>query len=197
MSYTNEQELLCAIASGDQDAYRYLFNNSKDKVYSYAVHFTRSTFIAEEITQEVFVKLWVGRDTLTDINNIEAWMATITRNLCFNYLKKKALELKVKTAVTAKEDTATENVEEYILYKDQLSMLQLAMEQLSPQQRMIFRLNRENGLKNDEIARQLNITPNTVKTHMVTALRKIRQFMESHPASIFLPLAIFLKIIFK
>ena len=82
------------------------------------------------------------------------------------------------------ETEGEENVDDYIFYKDQLQRLGEALDQLSPQQRLIFRLNRDQGMKNEEIARQLNISPNTVKTHMVTALRKIRLFLETHPASI-------------
>ena len=182
--YIKEHDLLMSIARGNEEAFRSLFVLLKDKVYSYSFHFTRSVFTAEEITQEVFLKIWVNRESLPEINSIEAWVVTITRNLCFNQLKKKALEQKIKNSFINAETEGEENVDNYIFYKDQLQRLGEAINQLSPQQRLIFRLNRDQGLKNEEIARQLNISPNTVKTHMVTALRKIRLFLETHPASI-------------
>ncbi|CAN5681778.1 RNA polymerase sigma-70 factor [soil metagenome] len=196
-TYDNEHELLCCIATGNQEAFRSLFEQFKNKVYSFAAHFTHSDFIAEEITQEVFIKIWMSRETLPEINNIEAWIITLTKNCCFNQLKKKALEMNMKAAVAQNEVMEADNVAEYIFYKDRLSILKDAMEELSPQQRLIFRLNREDGLKNEEIAHQLNIAPNTVKTHMVTALRKIREFMQTHPASFLLSIGGFLKFIFK
>jgi RNA polymerase sigma-70 factor (ECF subfamily) len=58
------------------------------------------------------------------------------------------------------------------------------LEGLSPQQRLIFNLNREKGLKNSEIAQKLNLSPNTVKTHMVSALRRLKEYFESHPISV-------------
>lgn len=195
--YINEHELLCAIAAGNQDAFSSLFEQLKDKVYSFASHFSHSQFIAEEITQEVFLKIWVSRECLTEIKSIEAWVIIVTKNLCFNYLKKKAVELKVRIAIEEKSNIADDNVDDYISYKDQLGILQLAIEQLSPQQRMIYRLNREDGLKNEEIARYLNLTPNTVKTHMVAALRKIRKFMQTQQLSIFVAIVCLLKYIFK
>ena len=182
--YIKEHDLLMSIARGNEEAFRSLFVLLKDKVYSYSFHFTRSVFTAEEITQEVFLKIWVNRESLPEINSIEAWVVTITRNLCFNQLKKKALEQKIKNSFINAETEGEENVDNYIFYKDQLQRLGEAINQLSPQQRLIFRLNRDQGLKNEEIARQLNISPNTVRTHMVTALRKIRLFLETHPASI-------------
>ena len=196
VSFNNEYELLYAIATGSQDAFCSLFKQLKDKVFSFALHFTHSSFIAEEITQEVFMKLWVSRVSLAEVKNIEAWIMTVTKNLCFNHLKKKAVELKTKIILAQKEAGFEMNVDDYVFYKDQLGILKLAMDQLSPQQRTIFRLNREEGLKNEEIARQLNITPNTVKTHMVAALRKIRTYMQNHSVNIFLSIASLLNFIF-
>lgn len=183
-AYIKEHDLLMSIAHGNEDAFRSLFVLLRNKVYSYSFHFTRSVFTAEEITQEVFLNIWVNRESLPEINSIEAWVVTITRNLCFNQLKKKALEQKIKNSFINAETEGEENVDNYIFYKDQLQRLGEAINQLSPQQRLIFRLNRDQGMKNEEIARQLNISPNTVKTHMVTALRKIRLFLETHPANI-------------
>ncbi len=177
-------DLLVNIAKGDQQAFCRLFEAFKTKVYSYSYHFTRSAFSAEEISQEVFMKIWTGRESIADIENIEAWISTMTRNLCFNYLKKVALEKRLSRAIADKGAESEENVEQYISYKDQLSRLGEALDQLSPQQRLIFQLNRNKGLKNEEIARQLNISPNTVKSHLVSALRKIRHFLEAHPAHI-------------
>lgn len=192
-AYIKEHDLLMSIARGNEDAFRSLFVLLKDKVYSYSLHFTRSVFTAEEITQEVFLKIWLNRESLPEINSIEAWIVTVTRNLCFNQLKKKALEQKIKNSIVNVETEGEENVDNYIFYKDQLQRLGEAIDQLSPQQRLIFRLNRNQGMKNEEIARQLNISPNTVKTHMVTALRKIRLFLETHPASIIFLVFVLLK----
>jgi RNA polymerase sigma-70 factor (family 1) len=183
-SHTEEHKLLISIARNDEAAFRRLFVMFRDKIYSYSLHFTRSAFIAEDITQEVFMKIWVNRESLAEVNSIEAWVITVTRNLCFNQLKKKALEQRVKNSITIHEPVTEENVEAYVSYKDQLSRIDEAIGQLSPQQRLIYKLNREQGLKNEEIAHQLNISPNTVKTHMVAALRKIRHFLETHPANI-------------
>ena len=62
VSNTGEHELLVSIANGNEDAFRHLFTMLKDKVYSYSLRFTHSLFIAEEITQEVFMKVWVNKD---------------------------------------------------------------------------------------------------------------------------------------
>lgn len=178
-------DCLADIAKGDQDAFSQFFHAFKNRIYSFSYSFTRSAEVAEEITQDVFIKVWTNRESLTTIENVDAWLGTITRNLCFNYLKKRALEKKIASTLLKTQTHTEQNVEQYLSYKERVSQVAEALDQLSPQQRLIFRLNRDKGLKNEEIAHQLNISPNTVKTHMVSALRKIRSFLESHAAHLF------------
>lgn len=188
-----DHDRLVDIANGDQEAFRRFFQFYKNKVYSFSYSFTKSAEIAEEITQDVFIKVWTSGASLTEVENIEAWMSTITRNLCFNYLKKLALERKARGILQKSRPSAEQNVEQYLSYKESARQVAEAVDQLSPQQRLIFNLNRNEGLKNEEIAHQLNLSPNTVKNHMVIALRKIKSFLESHAAHLFSLLLFFLK----
>lgn len=181
------------ISNGDQEAFRRFFNAFKNKIYSFSFSFTKSAEIAEEITQDVFIKVWTSRQSLAEIENMDAWLSTVTKNLCFNYLKKQALERKVASVLQQKQPLSDQNVEQYLSYKEKVIQVAEAVDQLSPQQRLIFSLNREKGLKNEEIAHQLNLSPNTVKAHMVSALRKIRSFLESHATHLFGLLLLFLK----
>ncbi len=154
--------------------------NGKNDIYAHAFHFTQSVFVAEEITQDVFLKLWLNKQSLAEINNLEAWLYTITKNACFNQLKKIAREHRLKNSLAQEPEQIDETTESYLVVKEQQSLLQQAIDHLSAQQKLVFKLNREGGLKNAEIARQLNISPNTVKTHMVGALRSIRLFFKTH-----------------
>jgi RNA polymerase sigma-70 factor (ECF subfamily) len=194
IAYRNEEhELLAGIANGSEEAFRTLFAKYRHKVYSFSLYFTRSAFIAEDITQEVFLKIWMNRQSMTEIKNMEAWIITVTRNLCFNQLKKTAYEQKVKISLAEKELESEESTEAYISYKEQRTRIGEAVENLSPAERLVFRLNRDQGMKKEEIARQLKISPNTVKTHLVNALKKIRLFFTTHPANIFIFLFFSLK----
>lgn len=188
-----DRDWLDGIVSGDQEVFSHFFHAFKNKIYSFSYSFTHSTEVAEEITQDVFIKVWANRESLPQIENIDAWLSTITRNLCLNYLKKLALERKTKEVLRKEGKNIDQNVEQYLSYKERVMQVAEAVDQLSPQQRLIFSLNREKGLKNEEIAHELNLSPNTVKTHMVTALRKIRSFLESHAAHLFSLFILFLK----
>jgi RNA polymerase sigma-70 factor (family 1) len=189
-----DQNCLADIADGDQKAFCHFFAAFKHKIYSFSFSFTRSAEMAEEITQEVFIKAWSNRESLRAVENIDAWLSTVTRNLCFNYLKRLGLERKATVRLMKTQNYTEQNVEEYVSYKERLNEIDEALGQLSPQQRLIFNLNRGKGMKNEEIARELHLSPNTVKTHMVIALRKIRLFLESHATHLFTLAIIFVGI---
>jgi RNA polymerase sigma-70 factor (family 1) len=187
------REWIINIANGDQEAFSHFFHALKNKIYSFSYSFIHSAEAAEEITQEVFIKVWRNRESLSQIDNVDAWLSTITKNLCLNYLKKLALERKSKQEFQNGDEPVDQNVEHYLSYKERVLQVAEAVDQLSPQQRLIFTLNRDKGMKNEEIAHQLNLSPNTVKTHLVTALKKIRSFLESHATHLFSLFLLFLK----
>ena len=114
---------------------------------------------------------------------MEAWLITVTRNLCFNQLKRNAQQQKLCQLIAdnGQEMNCEENVDEYILYKDKLKQLKEVVNHLPPQQRIIFNLNRNEGLRNEEIALRLNISTNTVKSHFGKALRTLRQTIQIDP----------------
>src|SRR5687767_3663100 len=83
----------------EQELFRRLFETHRDKVYSYALRLTHVKILAEDIVQDIFMKLWLNRHQLSFIDNKEAWIFRITRNHCFNVLKKIALENRTNTSL--------------------------------------------------------------------------------------------------
>ncbi|MCW3092625.1 MAG: polymerase ECF-type sigma factor [Ferruginibacter sp.] len=180
---TDEHQLVMRIAEGSEQAFTQFFDFHKNDVYGHALHFAQSVSIAEEITQDVFLKCWIKRGSLPEIVNLQAWLFTIAKNQCFNHLKKMAREHQLKNAMASANESTDENIESYLAVKEQQKILQQAIDQLSDQQKRVYAMNREGGMKNAEIAKQLNISPNTAKTHMVSALRSIRLFFKAHAES--------------
>lgn len=172
-------ETLSESSPEDEELFLKLFEKFKNNVYSYSLHITHSEIVAEDITQEVFMKVWLQRNSLGDINNEEAWIITIARNLCFNQLKKQALEQKLsKFAI---KNQLQENTEDFIIYKERLNEVNQIINNLPSQQRIIFNLNKMEGVKNDEIALQLNISVNTVKSHFTKAMNTVRRKLQTYP----------------
>jgi RNA polymerase sigma-70 factor (ECF subfamily) len=162
------------IADGDQNAFREIFEQFSPKVYAFALKLTQSDVAAEEIVQEVFMKVWINRGSLVSINYFPSYIYTITRNLAFNALKHLSIELKVKARLIKDQPYAHCETEETVIYHDYQNILKRAIDGLPPQQKLVYGLCHGEGLKYEEAAQRLHISRLTVKTHMQQALRTIK-----------------------
>lgn len=177
---TSSCSLLEAVAGGDEKAFQELFHQYKQRIYAYAVHFTDSVTVSEEIIQDVFLKLWLYKENLREVERFEAYIYTITRNLCFDYLKKLAHERAMKIEWGRSAGVSSENTEFAVAYKDYESLVYQVLERLPRQQKLVYMLSRQQGQKHEEIARQLHISRNTVKVHLAKALGTIRNYLDTH-----------------
>jgi RNA polymerase sigma-70 factor (family 1) len=191
----SEQELLRLIAKGDEVAFATLFNNYRNKIYSIAYELTESTIISEEIVQDTFLKIWLKRETLEDITHFKAYLFTITRNYVFSALKsiarKQNLELKVVQNIPVYHSDTENN----LVQKEYDEILKRAVDSLPPKQRQVYVLMKENGYKRHEVAAKLQLSEETVKTHLAQAMRAIRAYCLAHIDTLLPLLALmFLKI---
>jgi RNA polymerase sigma-70 factor (family 1) len=172
------------LATGDHEAFRIIFHHYADKVFPHVLNIVKSKSIAEELVQDTFMKLWLNRETVSAMENQEGWIFTVASNLSFNILKKAASNekalLELKSRISFLPDS---NILEH---KDQEKTLADAIKDLPAQRQLVFKLSREEGYTHQQIAEQLNISPNTVKNQLVTALRFIREYMRKAGAFFFL-----------
>ncbi|MFT4093523.1 MAG: RNA polymerase sigma-70 factor [Niabella sp.] len=173
-----ENNLLEQVAQGNEVAFRQLYDHYRDKVYSLGMHLTRSEYLAEEIVQEVFLKTWTKREELQHIDYFNSWLRTVTRNTCIDYLRSAEIENKVLALLAAKIENSIRSAEDEVLSREYDQVLLEAIRQLPPQRQKIYLLSRQQGLKQEEIARQLNISVYTVKEHIKLALKSIRAYLE-------------------
>jgi RNA polymerase sigma-19 factor, ECF subfamily len=180
----NEKALLDQVAQGDESAFRIVFDHYRDAIYAFALKVTRHGSIAEEIVQDVFVKIWINRTGLADIRNFADFLYIIARNHTFNSLRSLARERKLNIDSTADLQITGVSTEAIIVQRDYDRLLLQAVAQLPPQQRLVYTLGRQQGLSREEIAAQLNIAPGTVKVHMAQALKTLREYFKNHPDGI-------------
>jgi RNA polymerase sigma-70 factor (ECF subfamily) len=174
----DENHLLQQLAIGDEVAFRKIFDAYRKPVYAYAMHLVKSESLADEIIQDVFLRVWLNKATVAHLGNFKAWLFTIAKNRIFDIMKSRAKEALLKQTLRTPEPSyETEN---QIRDKEYESLLNDAISQLSPKQQLIYHLSRKNGLKHEEIALRLNISSNTVKTHLVHALRTIKKYLQPH-----------------
>jgi RNA polymerase sigma-70 factor (ECF subfamily) len=189
LSLPNETDLLALVAEGDEKAFGILFHHYRPRIYSYAFHLFRNVGLADELVQEVFLKVWLNRDKLPHILKFEAWVFIIARNQVFDTLKLLAKEASARKQMEHLLDPEANFVEDQIITKENELRLQNALNHLSPQQKLIFTLSRHQGMKHEEIATRLNISRNTVKTHLVHALKTLKDILHFHSDSALLIIA--------
>lgn len=178
ITHNQNNELLTLIAQGDEKAFRELFDQYSQLIYSFAYHLTDSDIIAKDVVQEIFIRIWTNRHTLDQIVNIRAWILRLTRNHVLNGLKRKAHETVLLREIKAGLSENHHQTDETIQYRELELLLNQAVAQLPPQQQKVYQLSRNAGLRHDEIAALLNISQETVKKHIMAALLSIRKYLE-------------------
>lgn len=175
-----ESTLLALLAQDSEYAFQLVFDRYRNTVYKVAMLYVKSPVMAEEIVQDVFLKLWFQRHNLAEIRSLESWLFILARNLTLNCLKKISHEWLAREK-WIRDNELSENTTDYkVLNSQYQELLQQAVGNLSPVQRQVYKLAREQGLSHKEIGRQLSISPLTVKTHMARAMAAIRAYLEEN-----------------
>lgn len=184
-----EQDLLRKVAEGDEKAFGQLFHQHWDHIYTVALTITRSATIAEDLVQDIFLKIWLNRSQLTTIEHFDNYLFIIARNAIYTHLKRTGIKQSILQKLNTPGDT-DRTPEEELLAKESRKLVHDAVSRLSPQQQEVYRLSREGGLKYEEIALRLGISKSTVRNHMVKALQNIREYLEANTDGLLLILCL-------
>ncbi|WP_157963058.1 RNA polymerase sigma factor [Chitinophaga deserti] len=179
-----EKEWLEMAAGGDELAFTHLFHAYKFKLYGFISRLTGSPATAEDVVQDVFLKLWKDRKSLRDVESFGSYLFRMAQNHAINGFRKMAREVDMLKEMNTGDLPAHSTPQSHIALKETREILHRAIEQLPPRQKAIYLLSREEGVKHEEIARRLRITTGTVKNHMIQALRTLREQLSQHPHSL-------------
>lgn len=174
------QDLFSLIKDGDVRAFHAFFYRYNKKVFYFALHIIREQAEAEEITQDVFLKIWLARATLDSINNPDTYLFVLVKNRALDQLDKQANRNKLQVELTNESPTYSNFTEDEVDFLESKKLIAEAVEKLPLYQRLVFQLSKYEGLSRDEIAERLKISPNTVKNHLGSATKFIRQHLEKH-----------------
>jgi len=176
--------LLKQVAEGDQKAFRVVFDHYKAPFHAAAFKMTRSADISQEIVQEVFVALWVKRELVAAAKSPEGYLFTILHNCIYSHFRKLAQDHKLKSKLWKVVEESEDIIETLLLEKENKVILENVISQLPPQQRLIYKLAKQEGLSREEIALQLNISPNTVKNHLAAGVEFLRGYFLKNASAI-------------
>jgi RNA polymerase sigma-70 factor (ECF subfamily) len=162
-------------AAGDEDAFKRIYYLFYKKLFLFSLALVKTRETAEEITEDVFIKIWQQKNKIADIHNLRVYLYTAIKNTSLNYLSKKA-----KDNLTEPFDNinielfhSTISPEELMITEEMYRKIQQQVEALPLRCKMIFKLIREDGLKYKEVSDILNISVNTIDVQMAIAVKKI------------------------
>jgi len=158
-------------------AFYHIYERYCKRLYGFVLRYIKQEQNAEEIVQEVFIKIWKARDKIDVYSSFESFIFTIAYNSTISMFRKKTKEKKYMEHLRSLQQVEkAPNLTDEIYFNELNDQVQTLLNELTPRQKEIFQLSREKGLSHEEIAKKLNITVNTVKKHMVNTL----SFLKSH-----------------
>lgn len=184
-------QLLQAVAAGNEQAFKLLFDQHYGKLFHYLLRVTKSKEMAEEIAIDIFVKLWVGRELIQDIRHLDAFLQKVAHNKALDFFRVAARDARLHKLIRKEMESSREQEADHkLLDSEYQHLVHKAIDRLTPQRKMVFTLSRIEGLTHDEIAQRLQLSRNTVRNTIAESLKSIRQFLQHHDLSGIVLLAI-------
>lgn len=172
-----ESKYLKDLAKGDHNAFDMLYVYYSPKVRLYLTGFIKDNDEAKDLTQEIFYRIWINRESISKIESLNAYLFRMAHNIICDYYKHNLIEEKYQQEMNI---SYTDNSIEENIYAKELSLLiDMAIDKMPHQQKNIFIMSRKNGLSNEEIAHELNISKRTVENHLTHALAELRKIVYS------------------
>ena len=164
---------MASIAEGDEEAFSKVYYHYFPVLYPYVLKLVKVPAMAEDVIQDVFLKIWETRGRLGAVQYFPAYLFSVTRNHTLNILQSVArADHAMSTLVRHFQE---QRVDDEALSKDYRNFIEGVLGTLSPRSREVFRKCREQIMTYDEVAAEMGISRNAVKKHMVTAIRVLKE----------------------
>jgi RNA polymerase sigma-70 factor (family 1) len=170
-----DHSLLLRVAKEDETAFAMVIARYRKRVFSFCLTFAVRYEEAEELTQDIFIKLWQKRTTLTSVDSFADYLFIVSRNHLVSYIRKRVKEEVVTDTAALADELGIPDLQ--LQVKELQKMIDDGIARMPAQQQTVFRLSREEGLSYEEIATQLNISRSTVKWHIIAGLNALRQYV--------------------
>ena len=169
---TIEKRTVRYFIAGNPKAFRKIYDAYRNKLFSYCLKFTQSAPDAEEVVQQVFIRLWEFRHNVDPNRSLDPYVYRVARNCAFDYLKEAARTARFKEELRSVLATAS--------YQDEpsadayMELARQAIETLPEKRQIIFRMSYDEGMTHQQIAETLQLSVHTVKSQLVKATKTLR-----------------------
>jgi RNA polymerase sigma-70 factor (ECF subfamily) len=178
---TLDSSLVERLRAGDTGAFAEVYDSHSRVVYGLILRMVRDSALAEDLLQEIFLKLWRSAATLdSSAKSLEPWLMAVTRNHVLDYLKSRYNRTAMRSSPLDWGDLAQHLTlwQNDFVFVERAELLRAALDRLDGRQRQVLDLAYFEGLTQTEIAARLNLPLGTVKSHVRLALRNLRKHLE-------------------
>lgn len=177
MTHPSQQDtswLLSKVSQGNENAFELLIKQYEEQLYGRILSYTRCEELTQEMVQDVFLKVWMNRSCLIEIDSFKSYLFVIARNYTYDCLKQiKRKKKREMEWLSERPDTHGHEDEDAATYHQVYKEIVQTVKLLPPQQKKIYVL-RSKGMSKTEIAEQLGISPETVKKHIYLGKRFLK-----------------------
>ncbi len=193
MQAIDEKELLIQLREGSCQALDYFYHQYSLRIYRKLLKMVRVEVIAEELMQDVFVRIWDKRHGIDPDQSFKSYLYTIAQNLVYDLYRKVAREEKLQGIIKSANSELYMHVEEDLFLKETSEMLNKAINNLPSQQKLVFTLCKLEGKSYEDASVALGISTSTINGHIVKATRSVKGYMfKEQNAAFFLAFSLLL-----
>ncbi len=186
-----DSKLVERLQKGDIEAFNAVFEKYGSRLFGFAFKYLKSKEEAEELVQDVFLKVWENRKNLKKEYSLKSYLFTISYHDICKFFRRKELNDKLKEEIVQTRETA-ENPKDRIDYQSTLEQIEKVIEKLPSKQKVAFEKSRKEGKSTREIAKEMKLSPGTVDNYISAALKFIKKNISDNCLSVLLFIALFL-----
>ncbi|TDN97254.1 RNA polymerase sigma-70 factor [Sunxiuqinia elliptica] len=176
----SDQDLTRLLRTGSKDAFRVLFERYGGRLQHFALSYLKSEHDSEELVQDVFLKLWEKREILDCSGNLRSYIFKVAVNSIYDFIRRKNVE-QAFVEFAAGNQAEVDSTWDDVVYNDMVLQIGRLMDKMPEQRRRIFKMSREKGMSNEQIAAELSLSKRTVENQLYRATNFLKKNLRHSP----------------
>jgi RNA polymerase sigma-70 factor (family 1) len=176
---TNDSDLARRIKHGEKNAYQELFERYAPIIFQFSLSYLKNKADAEELVQDVFLKIWEKREILDGAQNIKAYIFKIAVNTIYDFIRRKNIEKTFNDFAQVNFNKSSNVTWDTVIFEEMQTTLNELVAQMPEQRRRVFYLSKRKGLTNSQIAQKLDLSKRTVENQLYRALDFLKENLKN------------------